>query len=102
MATDPNPAIQDHYPDDVAHCYGCGRFNDHGLQLKTRWDGDDTVARFSPRAYHTAIPGFVYGGLLASLIDCHAMGTAAAAGAVTVRGEVVAVRMPASMTRPSA
>jgi acyl-coenzyme A thioesterase PaaI-like protein len=26
-----------------------------------------------------AVPGFVYGGLIASLIDCHAMGTAAAA-----------------------
>jgi acyl-coenzyme A thioesterase PaaI-like protein len=25
------------------------------------------------------MPGFVYGGLIASLIDCHAMGTAAAA-----------------------
>ncbi len=28
---------------------------------------------------HTAIPGFVYGGLLASLVDCHGTGTAAAA-----------------------
>ena len=26
-----------------------------------------------------ALPGFVYGGLIASLIDCHAMATAAAA-----------------------
>lgn len=72
-------AIQDHYPDDFAHCYGCGRLNPHGLQLKTRWDGDETVARFTPRPEHVAIPGFVYGGLIASLIDCHAMGTAAAA-----------------------
>lgn len=75
----PPPAIQDHYPEDVAHCYGCGRLNAEGLQLKTRWDGDETVARFLPRANHTAMPGYVYGGLLASLIDCHAMGTAAAA-----------------------
>jgi uncharacterized protein (TIGR00369 family) len=72
-------AVQDFYPDDFAHCYGCGRLNRHGLQLKTRWDGDETVARFTPRAEHVAIPGFVYGGLIASLIDCHAMGTAAAA-----------------------
>ena len=28
----------------------------------------------------TSIPGYVYGGLLASLIDCHGTGTAAAAG----------------------
>ncbi len=28
---------------------------------------------------HTAVPGYVYGGLIASLIDCHATGTASAA-----------------------
>ena len=37
------------------------------------------MARFTPREYHTAIPGYVYGGLIASLIDCHGTGTAAAA-----------------------
>lgn len=72
-------AVQDFYPDDFAHCYGCGRLNASGLQLKTRWEGNETVARFTPRPEHVAIPGFVYGGLIASLIDCHAMGTAAAA-----------------------
>jgi acyl-coenzyme A thioesterase PaaI-like protein len=72
-------AFQDYYPDNVSHCYGCGRLNPAGLQIKTRWDGDDTVTRYLPRPYHTAIPGFVYGGLLASLIDCHGTGTAAAA-----------------------
>jgi acyl-coenzyme A thioesterase PaaI-like protein len=72
-------AIQDYYPDDFAHCYGCGRLNPHGLQLKTRWEGEETVARFTPLPEHIAVPGFVYGGLIASLIDCHAMGTAAAA-----------------------
>ncbi len=72
-------AIQDFYPDDFAHCYGCGRLNPLGLQLKTRWEGEDAVARFTPRPEHVAVPGFVYGGLIASLVDCHAMGTAAAA-----------------------
>ena len=72
-------AVQDFYPDDFAHCYGCGRLNQHGLQLKTRREGDEAVAQFTPRPEHVAIPGFVYGGLIASLIDCHAMGTAAAA-----------------------
>jgi acyl-coenzyme A thioesterase PaaI-like protein len=75
----PSIAVQDAYPDDFAHCYGCGRLNVDGLQLKTRWQGDETVARFTPRPEHIAIPAFVYGGLIASLIDCHAMGTAAAA-----------------------
>jgi acyl-coenzyme A thioesterase PaaI-like protein len=72
-------AFQDHYPGDVAHCYGCGSLNDHGHQIKSRWDGDETVCVFQPKPYHTAIPGYVYGGLIASLIDCHCTGTSAAA-----------------------
>ena len=71
--------IQDYYPDDVAHCYGCGRLNGHGHQIKSFWDGDETVSHFTPKEYHTAIPGYVYGGLIASLIDCHGTGTAALA-----------------------
>ena len=73
-------AFQDYYPDDFALCYGCGRLNTHGLQIKSRWDGEETVAYFTPRDYHIAVPGYVYGGLIASLIDCHGTGTAAAAG----------------------
>jgi acyl-coenzyme A thioesterase PaaI-like protein len=72
-------AVQDYYPDDLAHCYGCGRLNEHGHQIKSFWDGDETVALFTPKEYHTAIPGYVYGGLIASLIDCHETGTAALA-----------------------
>jgi acyl-coenzyme A thioesterase PaaI-like protein len=72
-------AIQDTYPDELAHCYGCGRLNDHGLHLQTSWDGDETVTRYTPQAWHIAIPGYVNGGLLASLLDCHGTGTAAAA-----------------------
>ncbi len=71
--------IQDYYPDHFAQCYGCGRLNEHGHQIKTFWDGDETITRFVPKDYHTAIPGFVYGGLLASLIDCHGTGSAALA-----------------------
>lgn len=75
-----NPkAFQDYYPDQLAHCYGCGRLNEHGLQIKSYWEGEESVCHFQPRPYHTAIPGYVYGGLIASLIDCHSTGTAAAA-----------------------
>jgi len=72
-------AFQDCYPEELSHCYGCGRLNEHGLQLKSRWDGEETVATVHPRPYHMAIPGYVYGGLIASIIDCHGTGTAAAA-----------------------
>jgi acyl-coenzyme A thioesterase PaaI-like protein len=72
-------AFQTYYPDVLAHCYGCGTLNEHGHQIKSYWDGEESVCRFMPRPYHIAIPGYVYGGLLASLIDCHGTGTSAAA-----------------------
>jgi len=72
-------AFQDYYPDHFSHCYGCGRLNEHGLHLKSYWDGAESICTFNPRPYHTAIPGYVYGGLIASAIDCHCTGTAAAA-----------------------
>jgi len=67
--------LQDYYPEDFAHCYGCGRENHHGHQIKTFWDGDETVTHYTPEEYHIALPGFVYGGLLASIIDCHGTGS---------------------------
>jgi acyl-coenzyme A thioesterase PaaI-like protein len=75
----PDKAFQDHYSDRMSHCYGCGRLNEQGLHIQSFWDGDEGVCRFTPRPHHTAIPGFVYGGLIASLIDCHSTGTAMAA-----------------------
>ena len=74
-----NKAFQDYYPDQLSHCYGCSRLNEHGLKIKSYWDGDQTVAVLEPRPYHIGIPGYVYGGLIASVIDCHCIGTASAA-----------------------
>ncbi len=72
-------AFQDYYPEDVAHCYGCGYKNEHGLRIRSFWDGQESVCYYTPSPHHTAVPGYVYGGLIASLIDCHSTGTAAAA-----------------------
>lgn len=72
-------AIQDRYPEEYSHCYGCGRLNERGLQIKSHQEGDESVCIFKPEEYHTAFPGFVYGGLIASVIDCHSTATAAAA-----------------------
>jgi len=74
-----NRAIQDHYAEELSHCYGCGRLNPRGLKLKTYSDGEETVSVFTPEACHTSVPGFVYGGLIASLFDCHGTGSAAIA-----------------------
>ena len=72
-------SFQDYYPEENSHCYGCGSLNEKGLHIKSYWDGEESVAHLMPKPYHIATPGFVYGGLIASLIDCHGVGTAAAA-----------------------
>ncbi|SEQ88185.1 PaaI family thioesterase [Piscibacillus halophilus] len=72
-------AIQDNYPNDFAHCYGCGRLNEDGHHFRTGWEGNQTVTYYTPDKKYTAVPGFVYGGFLASLIDCHGTGSASLA-----------------------
>ncbi|MDQ0429778.1 acyl-coenzyme A thioesterase PaaI-like protein [Planomicrobium stackebrandtii] len=72
-------AIQDDYAEDFAWCYGCGRLNKEGHHFRTAWSGKETVTLYEPKSVHTAIPGFVYGGLIASLVDCHGTGSAALA-----------------------
>jgi len=68
-------AIQDRLKGN--HCFGCGRDNDKGMQIKSYWDGNECVCRYVPRPEQCAGPEqFVYGGTIASLIDCHSVGTA--------------------------
>jgi acyl-coenzyme A thioesterase PaaI-like protein len=73
-------AFQDYYPDEFAHCFGCGRLNKEGLQIKSLWDGKESVCYYTPKPYFTGgFPGYVYGGFIASLMDCHGAATASAA-----------------------
>ncbi len=75
-------AFQDYYPDDYSHCYGCGRLNEKGHQLKSYWEGNEGVCRIVPgKQYTGGMKDILYGGLIASLMDCHGAGTAAAAKA---------------------
>ncbi len=70
-------AIQDRIPHN--HCYGCGADNPRGMQIKSYWDGDETVCTYTPRPEQSAGPlQYLYGGTIASLIDCHSVGTAIA------------------------
>jgi acyl-coenzyme A thioesterase PaaI-like protein len=91
-------AIQDSYPDDFAWCFGCGRLNESGHRFKTRLVGDETVTEFSPSAHHSALPGSVYGGLIASLIDCHSTGSAAIFALVDAGEEIGAGVAPRFVT----
>ena len=73
------PAFQEQIAGN--HCWGCGALNDNGLRLKSYWDGEDSVSSYTPLPFHTAAaPHVVNGGILASLIDCHCICTAIAAG----------------------
>lgn len=94
----PGEAVQDHYPDGFAHCFGCGRLNPHGHHIRTFRDGVGTLARFRPQPHHLAVPGFAYGGLVASLIDCHGIGTAADAELRRAGSEIGTVPTPRYVT----
>jgi acyl-coenzyme A thioesterase PaaI-like protein len=70
-------AIQDSIPHN--HCWGCGTLNPRGLQVKSYVEGDETVCRFQPWPEHMAGPTHVVnGGIIAAVIDCHAVCTAIA------------------------
>jgi acyl-coenzyme A thioesterase PaaI-like protein len=72
-------AFQDCYPERFSHCYGCGKSNPQGHHLKSYWDGEETLARFTVRPeFSGGVPGHVYGGMVASLLDCHGTASAAA------------------------
>jgi len=97
MKTNISPrAFQDCYPEELSHCYGCGRNNLEGHQLKSFWKHVDekhllsstTVAHYTPSDVHIAIPGFVYGGMIASLIDCHGTGSASAMAYLSQKREM--------------
>lgn len=61
------------------HCYGCGPLNAQGLKLKSRWQGAEALAVFTPQRWQAAGPEqFLNGGIIATIIDCHCVCTAIA------------------------
>lgn len=60
------------------HCFGCGTLNQQGLQIKSFWAGDDVVCSWRSGPEHIGHPGVLYGGLIASIVDCHCIWTAQA------------------------
>ena len=61
-------------------CFGCGPKNEQGLRIRS-FEADDrtVVAEWQPRPEHEAFDGYVNGGILGTLIDCHSNWTAIAA-----------------------
>jgi acyl-coenzyme A thioesterase PaaI-like protein len=73
------PSIQERmWPESL--CWGCGPANHQGLQIRSHWQGEESVCRFTPLPAHAAGPVHVVnGGILATLLDCHSVSTAVAA-----------------------
>ncbi|HEU5485298.1 MAG TPA: PaaI family thioesterase [Microlunatus sp.] len=67
----PGPSIQDRFFTD-APCFGCGPGNTKGLRLKSYPADDGSVrASFLPWPEHDNGLGFLNGGIIATLLDCH-------------------------------
>lgn len=75
-AGSPGPSLQRTYAPG-SRCFGCGPANDHGLRLASRVEGDEVVASFTPSSHHEAFEGVLNGGIIGTLLDCHANWTAA-------------------------
>jgi acyl-coenzyme A thioesterase PaaI-like protein len=70
-------AFQDYW--DHNDCWGCGANNPHGLHIKSLWSGEESVCDWTPLKYYKAGPdGFLNGGIIATLIDCHSVASAIA------------------------
>jgi acyl-coenzyme A thioesterase PaaI-like protein len=69
-------ALQDQYAPHN-ECFGCGPANTKGLRIKSRVEGDEVVAEFTPQEHHIAFPGVVNGGIIGAVLDCHCNWTAA-------------------------
>ena len=72
------PSLQEQFA-PLGRCFGCGPANPIGLHVASRPSEDDPailVARYVPDPDHEAFAGVVNGGILGTLLDCHANWTA--------------------------
>lgn len=72
------PSLQERFAPE-GRCFGCGPANEQGLQIQSHEAGDGTVvAMWQARREHEAFDGYVNGGIIGTLIDCHSNWTAVA------------------------
>ena len=88
-------------------CFGCGPSNEQGLRIRS-FEADDgtVVADWQARTEHEAFDGFVNGGILGTLIDCHSNWTAIAAllardGGANVAPSTVTAEYSVRFRRPT-
>ncbi len=76
MSDNSNNYFQDFMPENV--CFGCGAHNPNGLQIKSFWEGEEAVCIWESREKYHGWPNLMNGGIMATIIDCHCMGSAMA------------------------
>lgn len=69
-------SLQETYAPHLS-CFGCGPANELGLRIRSYARGDEVVCEWQPQQHHEAFPGVLNGGIIGSLLDCHANWTAA-------------------------
>ena len=69
-------SLQERYAPQMS-CFGCGPANERGLRIRSFARGDEVICEWQPQAHHEAYPGMLNGGIIGSLIDCHANWAAA-------------------------
>lgn len=63
-------SIQETYYPDIM-CFGCGHANHKGLKLRSYERDGVVIAAFTPWPEHDNGGGFLNGGIIATLLDCH-------------------------------
>ncbi len=69
------PSIQEQFFPEMT-CFGCGPANAKGLHLRSfaandGEPGNATIARFTPWPEHDNGLGYLNGGIICTLLDCH-------------------------------
>ncbi len=57
-------------------CFGCGPANQQGLRIRSFARGDELICEWQPEPHHEAFPNVLCGGIIGTLLDCHANWTA--------------------------
>jgi len=52
-------------------CFGCGPANPRGLHIRSFVEGETVVADWKPEPQYQAFEGYVNGGIIGALFDCH-------------------------------
>jgi acyl-coenzyme A thioesterase PaaI-like protein len=83
------------------YCFGCSKRNPIGLHLSFQLADGAVMAPFTPRAEHQGWPGFMHGGLVATMLD-EAMGWVTMShGIWAVTGKInVRYREPVPLYQP--